>query len=256
MLSRSTAVQTLALVLTLLATMPSSAATPAEEAAAEYQEVMGLTPNPARGAEVYLICAVCHRPEGWGSIDGLYPQIAGQHASVIVKQLADIRAGNRSNPLMYPFSMPRILGGTQNIADVAAYVSNLPMTDRHGRGPGLDLALGEQLYGEHCAKCHGADGRGDAAEHMPAISGQHFSYLMRQFDAIRARKRLNSDPKMVRQIEGFGPREQMAVLDYTSRLPLPPEKIADPGWINPDFPGYVRDPRGWGSTAAPPHPYP
>ena len=92
---------------------------PAEVAAREYEEVMALTPNLANGAKVYLTCAVCHRPEGWGSPDGDYPQIAGQLRTVIVKQLADIRARNRDNPLMYPFSVPRVLGGAQAIADVA-----------------------------------------------------------------------------------------------------------------------------------------
>ena len=96
--------------------------TPAEVAAREYEEVMALTPNLANGAKAYLTCAVCHRPEGWGSPDGDYPQIAGQLPTVIVKQLADIRARNRDNPLMYPFSVPRVLGGAQAIADVAAYV--------------------------------------------------------------------------------------------------------------------------------------
>ena len=122
------------------------AASPAQVAAKEYDEVMALTPNPARGAKVYITCAVCHRPDGWGSPDGDYPQIAGQLYTVIIKQLADIRARNRDNPLMYPFSVPRILGGAQEMADVAAYVSRLPMTADNGKGPGTDLELGKRLY--------------------------------------------------------------------------------------------------------------
>ena len=98
-----------------------------------------------RGAKVYITCAVCHSPEGWGSPDGDYPQIAGQLYTVIIKQLADIRARNRDNPLMYPFSVPRILGGAQEMADVAAYVSRLPMTADNGKGPGTDLELGKRL---------------------------------------------------------------------------------------------------------------
>lgn len=217
---------------------------PAEVARMEYEQVMALTPDLANGRQVYLTCAVCHRPEGWGNIDGAYPQIAGQLRTVIIKQLADIRARNRDNPLMYPFSVPRILGGPQNIADVAAYVAALPMNPRNGVGPGVDLDLGRQVYQEHCAKCHGADGEGNEGEHIPQISGQHYLYLMRQFDAIRAGTRKNSDPKMVKQLDGFTPRDQAAVLDYTSRLRPPEGKLAAADWTNPDFPSYVRDPMG------------
>jgi cytochrome c553 len=56
-----------------------AASTPAEIAQAEYEEVLALTPNPANGHKAYITCAVCHRPEGWGTLDGTYPQIAGQH---------------------------------------------------------------------------------------------------------------------------------------------------------------------------------
>lgn len=211
-------------------------------AQAEYDQVLALTPDLENGRRIYLTCAVCHRPEGWGTVDGTYPQIAGQSRTVIVKQLADIRARNRDNPLMYPFSLPRILGGPQQIADVAAYVAQLPMTAHNGQGPGVDLELGGQLYAEHCAKCHGERGEGNATDHIPAVAGQHYPYTMRQFDAIREGRRKNADPKMVKQIHGFTARDQAAVLDYASRLPVPPEKRAPEGWTNPDFPAYVRGP--------------
>jgi cytochrome c553 len=221
-----------------------SAEDPAETARLEYEQVMALTPDLENGRKVYLTCAVCHRPEGWGAPDGTYPQIAGQLRTVIIKQLADIRARNRDNPLMYPFSVPRILGGPQNLADVAAYVAQLPMTPANGVGPGTDLEMGREVYDEHCVKCHGPDGVGNEAEHIPSIAGQHYLYLMRQFDAIRTGRRKNSDPKMVKQIDGFTPEHQTAVLDYTSRLRPPANKLAEVGWTNPDFPAYVRDPMG------------
>jgi cytochrome c553 len=218
---------------------PVAASTPAEIAQAEYEEVLALTPNPANGHKAYITCAVCHRPEGWGTLDGTYPQIAGQHRTVIIKQLADIRARNRDNPLMYPFSVPRVLGGPQNIADVAAYLAQLPMNPHNGVGPGTDLELGARLYQDHCVKCHGDRGQGDEHEHVPAVAGQHFNYLVRQFDAIRDGRRRNSDPKMVEQIKGMAPREEMAVLDYTSRLRPPAERLGAADWRNPDFRGYV-----------------
>ena len=234
---------------------PALAASPAEIAQAEYEEVMALTPDIANGRKVYITCAVCHRPEGWGTPDGTYPQIAGQLRTVIIKQLADIRARNRDNPLMYPFSLPRILGGPQNVADVAAYLAQLPMNPQNGVGPGTDLELGARVYKENCVKCHGDQGLGDEQEHLPAIAGQHFNYLVRQFQAIRDGRRKNSDPKMVEQIKGFSPREELAVLDFTSRLRPPAERMGPPDWRNPDFAGYVYPPSP-GAAMPPPMPAP
>jgi len=240
------------LMLTALGPAVLHAATPAEVAQQEYDQVMGLEPDVDNGRQVYLTCAVCHLPEGWGSVDGNYPQIAGQLRTVVIKQLADFRAGNRDNPLMYPFSVPGILGGPQEIADVAAYVSQLPMTPHNSVGPGTELELGKQLYEANCVDCHGVRGEGDVDKHIPAIAGQHYPYLLRQFDDIRTGKRKNSDPKMVEQIDGFTQAQESAVLDYTSRLRPPASKLAEDGWTNPDFPSYVRD--SLGIRATPPVP--
>jgi len=230
------------LTLAVLPASPLYAQTPAQIAEAEYDEVMILEPNLENGRSTFLTCSVCHKPEGWGDVYGSYPQIAGQHRTVIIKQLADIRARNRDNPLMYPFSIPHTLGGVQEIADVAAYVAQLPMTPYNGVGPGRDLVLGKQLYQDNCAECHGKAGEGDSEKHIPAIAGQHYNYLVREFDLIRANSRMNAGPKMVRHIEGFSRREESAVLDYASRLRAPAEKLAKGARLNPDFPHYVRPP--------------
>lgn len=213
-----------------------------EEAAREVEQALHLTPDAENGKRVYMVCTVCHRPEGWASPDGMYPQIAGQQPSVLIKQLADIRARNRDNPTMLPFTSPRLLGGAQEIADVAAYISALPMEPNNMVGPGFDLTLGAQLYKDECAECHGAAGEGDSKDHIPLIQGQNYYYLIRQFDWIRSGKRRNADSKMVKQIQRFTSREELAVLDYVSRIRPAAEKMAQPGWQNPDFPDYARHP--------------
>ncbi len=217
-----------------------------DTAAKEVEEALHLKPNLENGKSVYMVCTVCHMPEGWGTVDGVYPQIAGQLQSVIIKQLADIRARNRDNPTMRPFTVPELMGGAQEIADVAAYISQLPMNPMNSVGPGRDLSHGEKLYLQYCADCHGDSGEGNEKKHIPKIHGQHFRYLVRQFDWIRVGKRRNADKEMVEQIRGFSPRDEMAVLDYVSRIKPPADKVGAPGWQNPDFPHYTRGPYGPG----------
>lgn len=215
-------------------------AEPSEAAMDEYQAALQLSPDLENGKRVYRICTVCHAPEGWGLQSGAYPQVAGQLRTVIIKQLADIRARNRDNPTMLPFTSPQLLGGAQEIADVAAYISQLPMSPHNGVGPGMDLAWGEQLFKDNCSECHGDRGEGNLEDHIPAIYGQHFLYLLRQFEWIKMERRRNADRKMVKQIHNFTHRDIYAVLDYVSRIRPPQEKLAAEGWQNPDFPKFAR----------------
>ncbi len=212
-----------------------------EAAAREVERALHLKPDVKNGRKIFMICTVCHGPEGWADTEGRYPQIAGQRASVLIKQLADIRARNRDNPTMYPFTSPSLLGGPQEIADVAAYIAQLPMEPDNVTGTGDDLSLGERLYREECADCHGSLGEGDMQDHIPLIQGQNYRYLVRQFEWIRSGRRRNADSKMVKQIQRFDLRQEQAVLDYVSRIQPPAERLAKPGWVNPDYPDFVRD---------------
>jgi len=210
-----------------------------ESAAKQVDKALHLKPNLENGRKVYLICSVCHQPEGWGTHDGAYPQIAGQYASVTIKQLADIRARNRDNPTMLPFTMSKTLS-IQDLADVSAYIEHFPMDPKNGVGPGTDLELGQNLYAEYCAECHGDHGQGIPEKHMPMLQGQHYRYLLRQFEWIRDGKRRNADKEMVQQIQTFSDRDVAAIMDYTSRLEPPLEMVARPSYVNPDFPGFWR----------------
>lgn len=205
------------------------------KAAREVERALSLAPDLENGLAIYRSCAMCHLPEGFGLWNGSVPQIAGQHRNVVIKQLADIRAGNRDAILMIPYASVESIGGPQAVADVAGYIDTLEIGVDGGKGPGEDLELGERLYAENCARCHGTQGEGDDEAFVPRIQAQHYQYLVRQFEWIRDGKRRNANPEMVAQIQDFDDREIRAVLDYVSRLEPPEELQAPPGWHNPDF---------------------
>jgi cytochrome c553 len=205
------------------------------QAAREVELAMFMTANTEKGLEIYRACARCHKPEGWGLRNGSVPQLAGQHRRVVVKQLADIRAGNRGNAMMLSYACVEAIGGPQAVADVAGYIDTLEISVANGKGPGNDLELGGRLYAENCARCHGAAGEGNNDQYAPRIQAQHYKYLLRQFDWIRDGTRANANAEMVAQIKGFEESETKAVLDYVSRLEPPEELQAPSGWKNPDF---------------------
>lgn len=221
------------------------------EGGGEQDEALTLTPDRERGIAVYEVCSACHLLEGWGQEDGTFPQLAGQHAAVMIKQLADIRAGNRDNPTMYPFALDdQIMAAAgyshgeikpaQLVADVADYVEKLPMNPANGKGPWNQLfpefKEGERLYKENCVKCHGENGEGSAEKFYPKIHGQHYKYMLRQFEWIRDGKRRNANPDMVKQIQNFSDKDMQMVINYTSRLPIPKDKLAPSAdWQNPDY---------------------
>ena len=185
----------------------------------EKELALTLTGNIENGEEAYEICSGCHLPSGAGRPDGTFPQLAGQHPVVVIKQIADIRAGRRDNVIMYPFATSLI--DQQELADVAAYIKTLPIPTDNGKGPGTDLELGKKLFDRDCVECHGAQGEGNAEKFYPVLAGQHYKYLLRQISEIAEKKRRNANPDMVKIVENYTHEEQVAVVDYMSRLTWP-----------------------------------
>jgi len=102
--------------------------------AEEALEALKLEGDVEEGEEIYTVCAACHFPTGWGDPLGVFPQLAGQHTTVLIKQISDIRAKNRDNPTMYPFAMQ--IEGAQDIVDVCSYIQTREMNPNPRVGPG------------------------------------------------------------------------------------------------------------------------
>ena len=224
---------------TLLVVAMASALTPiAVFADAEddgLEQSLDAVPDVKNGKKLFERCAPCHTTEAWGTPDGKFPQLAGQHQTVLLKQLTDIRVGNRDNPEMQPFAQPGVVGGPQGLADIAAYIATLPMDPHPGNGSGRNLARGKELYDKKCARCHGDEGEGDGEIFFPRVQGQHYAYLLRQLQWIRDGKRRNVFPGMSRRLKNLSDEDFEAMSDYISRLKPPKEALGPQGWKNPDF---------------------
>jgi cytochrome c553 len=175
------------------------------------------------GKEGYEICGACHLPSGAGRTDGTFPQLAGQHTTVLIKQMADIREGLRDNPTMYPFA--KELTDAQELANVSAYIEKLCIPVDHGMYEGPDaakqVAMGKDLYEKQCKECHGANGEGQKEKFYPVIAGQHYKYLLRQMTEIRDGKRRNANPDMVKIIKPYTNEQLVAISAYQSSLSMP-----------------------------------
>jgi len=176
------------------------------------------TGDPIAGAEAYEACSVCHGEDGGGRADGTFPRIAGQHASVLAKQISDIRDGRRGNPIMASHLVT--LTDPQEMADLAAYIEAMPApaTRRDSIG---DVTQGRSLFLRDCARCHGDRGQGVAEDFVPVIAGQHRAYLLRQLQAIAGSFRHNADPDMVEKILEYRDEDLRAVASYVSSLAWP-----------------------------------
>ena len=186
-------------------------------------EALKKTGDIKNGKEAYEVCGACHLPSGAGRPDGTFPQLAGQHSTVLIKQIADIRAGLRDNPIMYPFAIT--LTDPQELADVAAYIQSLCIPTDHGKYDGPDAAVqvatGKDLYEKECKDCHGVNGQGDKEKFYPVIAGQHYKYLLRQMTDIRDGKRRNANPDMVKIIKKYDDKQLIAISAFQSSLSMP-----------------------------------
>lgn len=186
-------------------------------------EALKLKGDKKRGEEAYEVCGACHLPSGAGRPDGTFPQLAGQHTTVLIKQMADIRAGLRDNPTMYPFAAT--LTDSQELADVSAYIEGLCIPIEHGKYDGADAALqvakGKELYEKECLECHGKNGEGVKDKFYPVIAGQHYKYLLRQMTEIRDGHRRNANPDMVKIIKKYDNTQLIAISAYQSSMVMP-----------------------------------
>ncbi|MGY8665519.1 c-type cytochrome [Bradyrhizobium sp. UFLA05-109] len=171
-----------------------------------------------RGATLAQRCAICHGPTGISRADS--PNLAGQYAAVIYKELHDFRSGARTNAVMSPFAT----GLTdQEIADLALYYAFLPRLPAYHPTPQLPkpniVIYGAPMRGiAPCGSCHGSL---DNKTGSPWLEGQSEAYLKAQLQAFAASDRRNDISQQMRNIaRAMTPQEiDEAAAYYASQPP-------------------------------------
>lgn len=76
--------------------------------------------DAAAGKTKAIVCSACHGIDG-NSINPLWPNLAGQHAAYLVKQMKAFRSGERKDPVMAPMAVPL---SDADIDDLAAFYAS------------------------------------------------------------------------------------------------------------------------------------
>ena len=175
----------------------------------------------AAGQAKAAVCGACHGADG-NSMIGTFPKLAGQNVRYLIKQMRDIKAGDR--PVL---TMTGQLDSfsDQDMENVAAYFSS--QTVKLGTANPELVDLGEKLYRSGskrkgvsaCTACHSPTGSGNAPAGFPSLKGQHAEYTALQLKAFRSSERHNDADKVMRDnTELLSDKDIDALASYISGL--------------------------------------
>lgn len=160
--------------------------------------------DAAAGKTKSAACGGCHGVDG-NSLIAMYPKLAGQNETYMVKQVKDFKANNtRKNAIM--LGMVASLSDA-DAADIGAYFQAQHVTaaapfDKEKAAAGRKVYNGGDLQEgvPACKSCHGPTGAGLAGIGYPMIGGQYVDYTLAQMKAFRDGSRTNDDKSIMRDI--------------------------------------------------------
>ncbi|MFP5460300.1 MAG: c-type cytochrome [Gammaproteobacteria bacterium] len=146
------------------------------------------------------VCAACHGADG-NSPTPANPNLAGQHADYLYKQLMDFRVKQgakeaaRANAIMAGFAAGL---SDEDMRNVSAYLSKKALKPAAASNKDV-VELGQKIYRggipaknvPACAGCHSPNGAGIPSQY-PRLAGQYAEYTDSQLVAFRQGLRKNS----------------------------------------------------------------
>ena len=150
-----------------------------------------------RGATLAMQCTICHGARGLSEADS--PNLAGQYAAAVYKQLRDYKSGARTNAVMSPRVTSLTDQDMRDLATYYAYLPRLPSYHPTAAGPApLIVVSGAPMRNiAPCATCHGGvDNKTGSAW----LEGQSPVYLQAQLEAFVAGTRRNDISQQMRNV--------------------------------------------------------
>ncbi len=155
------------------------------------------TRSVGRGATLAMQCTICHGSNRQGQVDT--PNLEGQPAATIYKELRDFKSGARTNAVMSPFAVKL---SEQDMLDLASYYSYLPR--QPGSRPDISIAApkivarGAPMRNiPSCSSCHDMM---DPKLGTPWLDGQSVVYIKAQLHALATGARRNDISEQMRNI--------------------------------------------------------
>ena len=178
--------------------------------------------DAAAGKPKTAVCAACHGATGV-SIAPNFPSLAGQGKGYLVKQISEIKNGERK--VIEMTGMVENLSD-QDIADIAAFYASQAAPVGVAKESSVEIA--QKLYrgGDvekgipACTACHAPTGNGNSLAKFPALAGQHSDYIAKQLRDFREGDRTNDgDTRIMRDIaEKLSNKQIDALSSYISGL--------------------------------------
>lgn len=169
------------------------------------------------GASLALQCTICHGARGVSNADT--PNLAGQYASAVYKQLRDYQSGARTSAVM----SPRVVNlSDQDMRDLAAYYAYLPRIPAYhpasaGTAPRIVVSGAPMRNIAPCGACHGAVNYKTGSAWL---EGESRAYLKAQLDAFAAGARHNDISAQMRNVaRGMSSVEIDQAADYYANQP-------------------------------------
>ncbi|MBT8151319.1 MAG: cytochrome c [Gammaproteobacteria bacterium] len=166
------------------------------------EQAAAATPPPVEGAAgdagvddvagLYAAqCASCHGESGQGNVAMQAPQLAGQQAEYLARQLRNFAGGLRGQSAADAAgaSMAAMAQGVdaKYFEPLAAYLAQMPVKPVQRAAVAEQMmARGKRVYQSRCGSCHRVDASGIAAMQAPALAGMSSEYLQRQLRNYRS----------------------------------------------------------------------
>jgi cytochrome c553 len=166
------------------------------------------------------ICSGCHGEDGNSTIP-MFPRIAGQDETYIIKQLKEFRGGQRKSDVMAPVVASL---KSEDLAPLAAHFNGQKPKGQDARdaklaeqGKGVYLDGNENSGLPACIGCHQPEAVGHGV--YPRLAGQHPEYLLQQLKSFAANERTNDASRLMRVVAKRMTEDEMkAVTEYISGL--------------------------------------